>query len=89
MATPTEFGEQNCTFTAPEGRPDILPLPAKKYTEQDGTPAIMSCWKLNDEELEEVKRTGCIYVASMGYGIYPLYVTGIYPEANVLREGHQ
>lgn len=43
---------------------------------------IISQWRLSEEELEEVKRTGVIYVSQMAYGTpsQALYVTAIKAE---------
>lgn len=45
----------------------------------EATLAHISCWQLTPEELEEVKRTGKVYVKVQGTTTYPLSVHGVLP----------
>lgn len=38
-------------------RPDCYDLPGTRYKYEDETPAIETCWELNDIELEKIKKT--------------------------------
>jgi hypothetical protein len=58
MAKPVGFDQANTVLGPPPGRADeIDPLFIYRYNGQ-----CVSCWRLSPEELEEVKRTGCIFV---------------------------
>lgn len=37
-------------------RPDCYDLPGTRYKYEDETPAIETCWELNDIELEKIKK---------------------------------
>lgn len=56
---PVEFSEQNIIFTKPESMTDeeCGSMPAFK-----GQGHIVCCWQLNAEEIEEVRKTGLIWV---------------------------
>ncbi len=46
--------------------PDVIDLPVTRFDYSDGVPAVESCWRFSDEELQEVIRTGKIYFAIWG-----------------------
>lgn len=72
MAQAINFAGSNFTFKAPEGRDDIGDLHTFR---QPNGPANVSCWKLTKEELEEISRTGEIYLSVMSGGVfYPSFV---------------
>lgn len=53
-------------------------LPATKYTiktENDEIDCVMSCWELNDEELELIKQTKKIYFHTYGDKHPPIMLT--------------
>jgi len=54
----------NLVLKGPEGS-DVMDLPVTRITYGDGKVGVESCWKLDQEELEEVKRTGNIYFICM------------------------
>jgi hypothetical protein len=70
-------------FTAPKGMTEEecgnLPV------HFDGKDCI-SCWKLTPEELEEVAKTGVIWLYVMG-GQPPVSITGIKPFEEVKNNG--
>ena len=72
MAYPVQFPGANFVFTAPAGRDDIGDL----FTfRQPNGPCNVSCWKLTPEELEEVTRTGCVFLSVMsGRMFFPVFV---------------
>lgn len=43
-------------------RPDCYDLPGTRYKYEDETPAIETCWELNDIELEKIKKSRKIYI---------------------------
>jgi hypothetical protein len=53
---PIKFKEQNVVYA--ENQKEYLPFPA--YRDESGR--VISCWKLSPEELEEVSKTGVIWL---------------------------
>lgn len=45
----------------------------------DGTPVVISCWKVTKEELEEIQRTGRVWLTIVGQTMPPAHVGGISP----------
>lgn len=56
-------------------RPDCFDLPGSKYMYNDGTPAIETCWELDDIELEKIKKTRKIYIQQEGNTLAPMAVS--------------
>lgn len=56
---PVEFKGQNVVFG--KDQPEYKPLPALRL--QDNCGQVITCWELSLEELEEVKKTGKVYVS--------------------------
>ena len=84
----TSFDESNSVMDTPEGvSPDeIIPLSVCFAFEKNwGTPVIISCWKLTDDELKEIVKNKRIWITIMGQGMQPIYPSGITPfkELNV------
>lgn len=72
MAYAIDFLGSNFTFTAPPGRDDVADL--HTFRQHDG-PCNVSCWQLTPEELEEVNRTGCVFLSVMsGRSFAPAFV---------------
>lgn len=70
MADPTHFHGANRTFKAPQGSENVGDLD----TFVNGH-AIVSAWKLRPEELEDVIRTGTVFVSSMsGQVLFPMFI---------------
>lgn len=65
----TEYA--NIVFTA-EGCED---LPGTLAVNENETPEIETCWELSPEELEQVNKTGRIYLYVMGRSIPPVALT--------------
>ena len=65
---PVEFDEQNGTLSKPPSMTDeeCLPLPVFR----DGKDVI-SCWELNKEDLEEINKTGKIYLGILSGNTQP------------------
>lgn len=78
---PIEFPESNSTLGKPENMTDEQcgPLPVHRHVTADNFPALISCWKLSPEELEEVNRTGVVYVNTLGQTLAPFSVMGHNP----------
>jgi len=71
---PIEFEQCNFTFTKPEGMTDeeCFSLPVFKGKDAAGYPVIISCWKFSKEDLEEIQRTGCVYLTICSQGMPPV-----------------
>ncbi len=78
---PKQFTGQNHTFTAPPGHEDKCdPLPALVIPARNGwPPCIMSCWEATPEELDEIKRTGLVWLGVFSERCPPVIVAGITP----------
>lgn len=75
---PTSFEQSNFVFGKPKDWTDeqCMDLPVYKGTSKDEdyfeTPVIISCWKLSKEDLEEINRTGIIWLNITGHGMPPV-----------------
>lgn len=71
---PVEFEQCNFTFTKPASMTDeeCLPLRVFKGNDTLGTPVIISCWQLSKEDLEEIAKTGRIFLTICGNGMPPV-----------------
>lgn len=68
---PIEFKEQNVVFA--KDQPEYQPLPA--FTYPDGV--VVCCWEMSKEEIEEVAKTGKIWVSLSTFKqpLMPMYLT--------------
>lgn len=78
---PVSFPEANLVFTKPEGWTDeqCSDLPVWKGQaplDDNGTMgnSIISCWQLSKEDLEEIQRTGRIWLSVSGTALPPVSV---------------
>lgn len=71
---PTSFEQSNFVFTKPADMTDeeCGDLPVWKGTATDGFPVIISLWKLSKEDLEEIQKTGSIWLSITGQGMPPV-----------------
>ena len=78
---PTAFNEENCVHTAPPGVScdEVEPLSTHVGKLADGTPVIVSCWKLTRAELDEFARTGRVWLIVHGTEQPPVALSGISP----------
>jgi hypothetical protein len=69
---PVEFKGQNIVFG--KDQPEYQPLPALVLPEESGQ--VITCWELSSAELEEVNKTGKIYVGMFTFNrpLMPLNV---------------
>lgn len=75
MARGIAFPESTSILGAPDGMDEeVYGLPVYR----DGQVTV-SCWKLTEEEIVEIIRTGCVWLNVMGSNQPPLCVTGNYP----------
>ncbi len=77
----TAFNEENVVFDTPEGLTTVEcePISAWMGTIDNTTPAVISCWKVTKEELEEIQKTGRVWLYVMGNRMPPVHLTGIHP----------
>lgn len=69
-----DFPESNFTFNKPANMTDDQcgPLKVHKGIDGENFPIIISKWKLTDEELEQIKTTGVVYLTIYGSGMPPV-----------------
>lgn len=81
MGVPCDFDESNVVLSKPAGltHDQCQPLCAMRARKPDGTPFLVSCWKLTAEELAEINRTGRVWLSIMGHTMPPACVTGDKP----------
>lgn len=77
MMIPTSFDESNAVLDKPKciGREDCTALSVLRVTDGNGFPVVISCWKLTKEELEEVNKTGRVWLGVLGTTMPPVYLT--------------
>lgn len=78
---PTSFTESDAVLGRPQYMTDdeCSCLSILRTTTTDGTPVVLSCWKLTAEELEEVNRTGRVWLTVVGQTMPPVMVDGVKP----------
>ncbi len=70
MGRGVDFGGSNTVYKAPEGREDVADLHAFANGK-----CIVSCWELDDAEIEEIVRTRRVFLSSFsGRVLYPSFV---------------
>lgn len=77
----TAFDEENMVLNPPYGMTteECEPLSVWVGLLSNGCPAVISCWKPTKEEMEEIKRTGRIWVSVMGQTMPPIAPSGFNP----------
>jgi hypothetical protein len=78
---PVTFPQHNFVFKKPEGWTDeqcsdLSVWKGDAPIDENGTtcPTIISCWKLSKEDLEEIQRTGVVWLSISGTGMPPVSV---------------
>lgn len=73
MANPVGFDGANEMYLAPPDSPqnEYGDLPAFVDNTQ-----VISCWRLTEKELEEVRSTGVVWLSVKGHLVPPLLVSG-------------
>ena len=81
MAVPTDFHGSNAVLDRPPTMTDDECEAINVFlgTNENGLPAVVSCWKVTMEELEEINKTGRIWLVIMGATMPPSAITGIRP----------
>lgn len=81
MAFPANFDESNAVLDPP---PEMTfdecdPLSVLLSRQPDGMPVVISCWKLTAQELEEINRTGRVWLGIIGGTMPPAWISGTKP----------
>lgn len=81
MAYPASFDESNAVLGRPPGMTDeeCSPLSILRTLTADGQPIVVSCWKLTADEMDEVKRTGRVWLGIHGETMPPAWIAGQKP----------
>lgn len=67
MGTPTNFAEANLVLGPPMGCEDsVAPMAVRRL---DGN--LVSCWELSPEEIDEIARTGRVWLSVWGHQTQP------------------
>lgn len=69
MAYAVDFEGSNIVLRAPEGRDDVSDLHVMRNRGM-----VVSCWELEPQEVEEIIRTGRIFLSIMGPTMAPAFV---------------
>ncbi len=78
---PIDFQQKNFVFKRPDGltEEECGDLAVFRGNDTKGLPVIISCWKLTEKELEEVKSKGVVWLTVYGTGTPPVYISGETP----------
>ena len=82
MAIAVDFPESNMSLIgSPEDRAagTVVDLHVHRYRDLDGQTNVVSKWRLTPEELDEVRRTGAIWLHCWGSTHPPISVRGCDP----------
>jgi len=71
MAEPIKFKEQNFEFKKPEAMSEDECGSLPCYLWEGG---VISKWKFTDEEIEQIKKTGVVYVNTVSHPPPPIAV---------------
>jgi hypothetical protein len=70
---PVDFEQRNAVLGKPEFMTDeqCMSLPVHRHLDQNGYPQVISCWQFSKEDLEEIQRTGRIWMQQLGTTVAP------------------
>jgi hypothetical protein len=81
MAEPISFDESNDVLNPPHGwtseQCEVVSI--CRAVASGGIPLIISCWKLSREELDELSKTGRVWLTVVGTSMPPVILSGIKP----------
>lgn len=74
--TPTNFEGSTGVMDTPDGMTcdQVQPIFVRR-----GGGSVISCWKPNQGEMQEILRTGQVWVAVMGEHMFPICLMGYRP----------
>lgn len=71
--TPVGFEQANGTLTAaPNSVVRVQDLPVAIVQTKEGLAAIVSCWELDDQEIEDLVKTRRLWLSVAGTGMPPI-----------------
>jgi hypothetical protein len=79
----TAFDEENSVLDGPPGTTseEVQPLSVWLGKMDSGNRVVISCWKPTKEEMEEIQRTGRVWIVIMGETMPPIAPMGCSPFA--------
>lgn len=91
---PIPFKDQNGTLGRGDNHESVSELPiyrGKLLIDEHGTTAdcIISCWSLTTPEIEEITRTGRMYVGVMGVSQPPIFAAAYSPFPRAIPDADQ
>lgn len=78
---PTNFEQSNIVFDRPQNMTDeeCEALCCWKGQDTEGNHIVVSCWKVTQEELEEINKTGRVWAYHFGGVLQPHCLSGTNP----------
>ncbi len=75
------FDESNCVLDKPQDmtHEQCTSLEVWRGPNQEGITQVISCWKLTKEEVDELLKTGRIWVIIAGKTMPPLFLSTLRP----------
>lgn len=74
---PSSFEQSNAYLDHPLLETECLSVFCGE--DDEGCVVTISCWKPTKDELDEIARTGRVWVVARGVAVPPLYVVGVSP----------
>lgn len=73
---PVKFKQQNLVYTKPEGWTDqeCTDLPTYRGVDGNGHPVVISKWKLDDREIDEINKTRSLYLCVCTHVLPPVSI---------------
>lgn len=77
----SNFKQANTVMDTPKDvSPDLVePIRACRGQYENGTPFVITCWKPTRDELDEIQKTGRVWLTILGAGMPPVYLSGKSP----------
>lgn len=77
----SSFDESNVVLDKPDNMSyeECSPASVFRGKNESGQPVVISCWKPTREELEEIQRTGRVWLTVLDFTMPPAYVSGVSP----------
>lgn len=77
---PSSFDESNNVLDRPKGMKEEECGPLSTWHGNWGTlPVVISCWKPTKEELQEINKTGRLWLMVVGHTMSPVALCGMKP----------
>lgn len=79
--SPAAFDGDNLVLDPPPGvsNEEVEVLSVFRGVNEAGVPVVVSCWKVSEEELNEIIRTRRVWMVSQGNTVFPFYLDGFKP----------